>query len=142
MHEVDRRSRREPQVPESGLPGQAAQSLLSCLRAEAEADLLGNGVGGTGHGRGRVEETPNRIQILLDGVPGEGLDQEDSAFGLQGSARIDESAQRIPEIVQTIHEADEIEVPADVILAVATSNRRLPTPPSRARRPAVAMESA
>jgi len=39
--EIDWCSRCEPQVPEPGLVGQAAQLLLSCLRAEAEADLLG-----------------------------------------------------------------------------------------------------
>jgi hypothetical protein len=40
-HEIDWRSRREPQVPEPGLLGQAAQPLFSCLCAEAQADLLG-----------------------------------------------------------------------------------------------------
>src|SRR5215469_1721072 len=40
-NEIDWRSRREPQVSEPGLLGQAAQPLFSCLRAEAQADLLG-----------------------------------------------------------------------------------------------------
>ena len=40
-HEIHRRLRREPQISEPGLLGQAAQPRFSCLRAEAQADLLG-----------------------------------------------------------------------------------------------------
>jgi hypothetical protein len=110
--QVDRRLCGAPQVGKPGFLRHLAQALFARLRTEAEPDLLRQRVRRARHRRGGVVHAADRVEVLLQPVARTGLYQQHLAVGLERLATARERADRIAEIVQAVHEADEVEVVA------------------------------
>src|SRR5690606_19633534 len=68
------------------------------------------------HGRGRVVETTDRIEIVLQAVTGYGLDDHPGPIRLQRFANVGCSTGRIAHVMQAIEARDEVEILAREIL--------------------------
>ncbi len=110
--QIDRRLCGAPQVGEPGFTRHLAQALFARLRTEAEPDLLRQRVRRARHGRRGIIHAADRVQVLLQPITGIGLYQQHLAVGLERFAATGERADRIAEIVQAVHEADEVEAVA------------------------------
>ena len=108
--QVDRRLRGAPQLGKPSFVRHLAQALFARLRTEAEPDLLRQRVRRARHCRCGVVHAADRVQVFLQPVTGIGLHQQDLAVRLERLAAARKGANRIAEIVQAVHEADEVEV--------------------------------
>ena len=95
---------------EAGTAGNLGQPRRSRLRAERQADLLRLRCRRADQRRRGVEDTPDRIEILVDFVTGIGLDQQHGSVGSQRGTCVLERADRVAHVVQAIEEADQVVV--------------------------------
>src|SRR5271155_4161118 len=107
-NQVERRLGGAPEAGESRLHDYLAQTFFTGLGAESESDLLRQRGGRAYHGRSRVENPPDRIQIVLDAVVREWLYQQPGAVGRQRFEHVPGRANRISHVMQTVKKCYQI----------------------------------
>src|SRR5215831_6152431 len=116
QYEVEGRLRRAPKPCKACLREYAREPHFAGLGSEPEAHLLRQGVRSADH-RGRcIVQASNWCRILSKSVASEWFHQQHGAIILQRLLRVAGSPDGVAHVMQTIEEADQIEVPLGVLL--------------------------
>src|SRR4051794_8074728 len=96
-------------MAEAGVAEDLGEALLPRLRAEREAALFRQRMRAAKRRRTGVVDAANDVQVVFHPVARERLDQHDAAIVAEGFTRAPGRAHGIPEIMEAIEEADQIE---------------------------------
>src|SRR5207302_657662 len=84
--------------------------------AEREAYRLRERCGRADHGRGTVEDAPDRVEVLLHSVVGEGLHDHPRAVARKRLEHVRRDAYGVAHVVQAVEHAHEVVVAARIVL--------------------------
>src|SRR3954451_17865049 len=114
--EVERGFGGPPHAAEAGLVQHGGESAFASLRAEAEADLLGQRAR-CADDRGQAVVGPSdRVEVVLEGIAGVALDQEQCAVRGQALTDVAGRADRVTHVVQGVEEAHQVVAVAGEVL--------------------------
>ncbi len=118
-HEVEHRGGDHPGLREAGLAEHLHGPRRPGLRAQGQMPRLGQAVRHADVRAGGVPAHPQRMQVVLQGVPGARLHGQHPAPGGQRRPGRPEGADRVAHVVQGVEEADQV-------VATLDSPRRCP----------------